>query len=499
MNTPQQPPADDAAIAVSLDTLFRSNARARPSAVALLDPPDRTSFTDGAPLPLTYAEADAVVERLAHRLRALGLPPGSVVAVQLPNIVEAVLTLLAILRAGFVAAPVPMAWRRSELVAALSGVEPKVLITVARFGEDRPAEVACQAAFELFSLSFPCAFGAVVPDGVIALDADDGTATVKAPTQPSQADQAAILTFDATAEGFFAAARGHSQWLALGLAVLLEAKIESGDTIVSTLPPNSLIGIGAAVVPWLLSGGALALRRGPAPAASATAVASSKTHLIAPAPVLMEVAHRWSAPFASCVAVRRSQHGHTWDYNGLQSHEIVDLHGFGELGAVALRRKDRSQARRIPLGPISAPSESGGAPVVIETKVEHGELLLRGPMLPRSFHRSGETISSYANSGFARPGYRCHADADGLDVTDGPRRVAAVGGLRFGLDDLAIRVAKSTGAAKVDAIGDQLLGERLHIEVENPETAAVALQAEGHSRLVIEALVAAAPRRRAIG
>ena len=88
----------------------------RPGALALSDPSDRATFTDGLPRRLNYAEADVAVNRLASQMNALGLPEGSTVALQLPNTVEAALTLLALLRARLVAASVPMLWRRADLV-----------------------------------------------------------------------------------------------------------------------------------------------------------------------------------------------------------------------------------------------------------------------------------------------------------------------------------------------------------------------------------------------
>jgi acyl-CoA synthetase (AMP-forming)/AMP-acid ligase II len=104
---------------VSLDALFRANAAARPDAIALADSPNREKFTDGAPLRLTYTEVNERIDRLSRRLISFAMPAGSLVAVQLPNLVEAIVSLLAISRSGLVAAPVPMLWRRSDLVAAL--------------------------------------------------------------------------------------------------------------------------------------------------------------------------------------------------------------------------------------------------------------------------------------------------------------------------------------------------------------------------------------------
>ena len=51
--------------ATTLDDLFRRTAARRPDAIALADPPDRESFTDGPPRRLTYAETDRIVSAIA--------------------------------------------------------------------------------------------------------------------------------------------------------------------------------------------------------------------------------------------------------------------------------------------------------------------------------------------------------------------------------------------------------------------------------------------------
>jgi hypothetical protein len=474
---------------VTLDALFRANAAARPGAIALADPSDRASFTDGAPRRLTYAEADQAVERLAARLQSFGLPAGSVVALQLPNVVESVLTLLAILRAGLIAAPVPMLWRRSDLVSALAPVEPKVLIALARFGEERPAETVCETAADLFSLSFPCAFGANVPDGVIALDQDSETPSPSATR--ITADGVSIMTFDAAAEGFFAAARNDAQLLAAGLAVLLEAGIESGDTIIATVPGNSLAGVGGAIVPWLLSGGTLELIQGMSPVSVATAGQTSRVHVLAPAAVLPEIVARRPGAFASCIAAHRGRTSHR-DLSFLSCGQVVDLFAFGEIGIVAVRRESGSRPEPVPLGPISAPAGAPGGPVVIETRVDDGRVLLRGPMVPTAPYPSEfvQPRLKVAGEGFVPTGYRCRSNGNGaFTVEAGPERVVSVGALRFGLDDLRTRFSACGDGIRVAAVEDALLGQRLRIDADDPAAAAAALQAAGHSRLVVDAVL----------
>ena len=84
---------------------IRPTGRASPTASRAASPTRRPTASSSA---------------IAGRLRRLGLPTDSVVGLQLPNTVESVLTLLGVLRAGMIAAPLPMLWRRTECAEALS-------------------------------------------------------------------------------------------------------------------------------------------------------------------------------------------------------------------------------------------------------------------------------------------------------------------------------------------------------------------------------------------
>jgi hypothetical protein len=486
--TMNAPSAASFAGGVTLDALFRANVAARPNSIALADPPNRASFTDGTPLRLTYAQLEERVDRLARKLRGFAMTPGSVVAVQLPNIAESAVSLLAVLRAGYVAAPVPMLWRRSDLIAALAGVSPKAFITLARLNDERPAEIVCEAAAELFDLSFPCAFGENVPDGLVPLDREDFSDHPELPVTRAEAS-VSLVTFDADAEGFFPSGRSDAQWLAAGLATLLEARIETADTIVTAIPLSSLAGLATAFVPWLLSGGTLQLASGQSKIFG-SAGPEERVHVVAPAAVLGVLAQAASAPFASAIAVHRSARTHAVDLSRIAAARVVDFHNFGETGAVVLMRDDPRSALPVPVGGISAPSGMAGAPVVVEAKQKDAQIWLRGPMVPREAYPAG--LGSYRTArdadGFVRTGYRCRSDGNGgLIVEAGPDRVVSVGGLRFGLDDLQSRFAAIGEDVKILTVEDPLLGERLRIEAANPEAAAAALLAAGHSQLIVDA------------
>ena len=98
----------------TLDDLFRRAGVRPPTRWRWSIRANRLAFTDGAPRRLTYAQADRAIGAIAARLRQLGLATDAVVALQLPNTVESVLALLGILRAGMIAAPLPLLWHRQD-------------------------------------------------------------------------------------------------------------------------------------------------------------------------------------------------------------------------------------------------------------------------------------------------------------------------------------------------------------------------------------------------
>ena len=250
---------------VTIDEIFRRVAQRRPEALALVDAPNRKTFTDGAPRRLTFAQADRMISAIAGRLRNMELPTDSIVGIQLPNIVENILAILGVMRAGMIAAPLPLLWRRADAVAALSRIGAKALITCGHVGSVNHCHLAMRVAADVFSIRYVCGFGADLPDGVVPFD--DLFASEKLdPVPPLDRERAsnpaahlAAITFDVGEGGVVPVARSHLQLLAGGLGVLLESRLVQDATMLSTLAPSSFAGICLTLLPWLLSGGKLLL------------------------------------------------------------------------------------------------------------------------------------------------------------------------------------------------------------------------------------------------
>ena len=150
--------------------MFKRILARKPDALALLDPLNKQRVTGQPPKRLTFAEADRAISALAAHFIESGLPANSVIAVQLPNTVEFVLTVLAAHRAGLVVALLPLLWRQAELTVALNRTGARAIVSMSRVDGVVHADLAMNAAAEAFSIRHVCGFGSDLPEGMASLD-----------------------------------------------------------------------------------------------------------------------------------------------------------------------------------------------------------------------------------------------------------------------------------------------------------------------------------------
>jgi hypothetical protein len=484
---------------LSLDEVFRRIAARQPEALALCDPPSREAFTDGAPRRLTYAAAEHAVAATAARLRSMALPPDSVVGIQLPNIAENILTMLGVLRAGMIAAPLPLLWRRADAVAALSRVGAKALITCGRVGTFDHGHLARQIAAEVFSIRYVCGFGANLPDGVVVLDGVFASPEPETHGEPrsNAAAHLGAITFDVGGEGVIAVARSHAELLAGGLGVLLESRLAERTTMLSAVLPSSFAGISVTLTPWLLSGSALLLHQ----PFDVDAFAQQRREgrrgtLILPGPIAASLAGmdvRAAEPPSRVIALWHSPElvadGEVWrDAAAI----FVDVSSFGEAAAVPARRGSSGRPSPLALGPVTAPRESAGGIAIAElARTETATLALCGPMVPRHAYPPGAEQSGLPCFGIGPgalidTGYPCRVDSvtGALAVTGRPAGIVSVGGYRFPQRELEDRAGRADGDARLAALPDPLLGQRLIGNAADRRMMAAALAVAGLNPLV---------------
>jgi hypothetical protein len=481
-----------AAAAGTLDEIFRRNASRRPAVIALVDPPDRAAFTDAAPRRLTYAQADRAVSALAGRLQALGLPRDSVVALQLPNTVESVVALLAVLRAGMIAAPIPLLWRKAEASAALGPVGARALVTCTHVAHVDHAEVALQIAAGTFSIRSVAAFGTDLADGLVPLDdiftAESGTEELA--TEGGD-DRVSVITFDASLDGFVPVGRTDTELLVGGLTIILQAGIGRHATILSTLLMPSFAALATTVVAWLLTGGTLVLHQPFDPRILAEQCTHARVDAITlPGPLVHILAQAGFVgrrdQASAIVSVWRAPERQAGSPAWIGAVPLVDILAFGELGLVAVSRPTSGKPGAIPVGAITAPHGGEAAPVVITVaRTPVGTLALGGPMLAqRAFLTGARAIGD--GVALVDTGYPCSPADDGaaLMLTGAPPGLVSVGGYRFALRELQDLIGHLDANSVLAALPDLLAGQKL--AGSSPDRAAVrdALAALGINPLV---------------
>jgi hypothetical protein len=487
----------------TLDQLFRAQAQRNPDGLALADPLNRVSFTDGQARRLTYAEADCAVDAIAARLRQMGLPTDAIVGIQLPNIVEHVLAMLGVWRAGMIVAPLPLLWRRADAVAALSRIGAKALVTCGHVRTHNYCQIAMGVAADVFSIRYVCAFGQNIPDGVVPFDDLLSADKAEPPPRRERLDQAdapiAAVTFDVTGRGVATVARTHAELIAGGVAVVRETGLAEDSGILSTLAPASFAGLALTLVPWLLRGGPLVLHH----PFDAGLLARQRRQercatLVLPGPLVSPLAASGAFAIdgpANVIAAWRSpdQLATTSSWREPDA-ELIDVAIFGEAALVAGRRGAGGKPRAL---------HSDDATVEVK-RTEAGTLAVRGAMAPHrifppGIDRSGLPYFQIGADGWIDTGYACRIDSvsKAIVVTAPPSGIASVGGLRFPLRDLADVVSRVDSAATLAALPDPLVGQRLIGNAADRAIMQAALNAVGVNPLVVAAFRDRSERERA--
>ena len=491
--------------AATLDDLFQEAAARRPDAIALIDPPNRESFTDGPPRRLTFAQADRTVDAIASKLRQIGLPTDSFVGIALPNTVESVLTILAVLRAGMIAVPLPLLWRRTETAGALSRVGAKAIVTASRVGEFGASAVAVQVASDLFGVRHVCSFGRNLPDGVIPFDEllndQEHDPPPKIPRDGERASHIAMVTFDITPDGMTAVARNHAEVIAGGLAAVLEGGIDADARLLGSLAPGSFAGVSLTMVPWLLSGGTLCLHHGfDADAFGAQCRDERCDTVVVPGALVPQLAEAGLLAHESLKNVlaawrtpERFQSSPAWKAPGVA---LTDILIFGEVGVIGSRRGHDGVPVRLPAGTAKAPSNSDSAvPIAEIVQTGKGTLALRGAMVPhQSFianaSRGPSPLSKTAPRSAIDTFYPCRINqtAGTVTVTGPPAGMVSVGAYRFVMSELEDTVRRAHSGGSVTALPDALVGYRLAgISSGRDEVIRLALGGLGVNPLLVDA------------
>jgi acyl-CoA synthetase len=232
--------------------------------VALVDAPNRESFTDGAPRRLTWSQADAEVQKIARSLYRAGVRQGDVVGVQLPNTVELALAYLAVVRLGAITSPFPVQYARHELTQMGTMAGLSTFLTTTRAGKSRLAEQALALVGHVPTLGAVLAYGDSVPAGAVALDEDlrddaqDAEFSAYADSLELHPNDCVTLCWTSGTEGVpKGVPRAHGDWEAIAGATTAEPRLAPSDVLLNLFPMVNAGGMGGMFLPWILLGARL--------------------------------------------------------------------------------------------------------------------------------------------------------------------------------------------------------------------------------------------------
>ena len=251
-----RPEQDEISIAalvegLDFDSLLKALAVKRGREPAFRDPPGRRDWSGAAPGAFGFAALDGRVDRLAGLLTLARPQPGARVAILAPLGPEALISILACLRAGLSPLPLPPHAGESELLGMIERSGAVMAIGVARIGPLRPLLLLRDVAARAFGMRFIGGFGADVPDGVAALDQLLGHGASQ-PAVPTAARSTISVVDGRSFVGPFAI--GEKEVLAKALEISRMLKPLASSRVVTTMAGADLAALATGPGIALLTG-----------------------------------------------------------------------------------------------------------------------------------------------------------------------------------------------------------------------------------------------------
>ncbi len=245
-----------------IDKLYQRAAE-MPAEVALVDPDNKQALLGLEPMRLSYQELINGIDSLALKLVEMGVERDDVVMVQLPNVAELTITLLAASRAGAMVSPLPVQWRKHELKHAFGLTDAKVFVSSHDFmGFDhlalaREALEGKASDVGMITVGHGPADHAVSMSDILSR-VPENTA-ILTDRRPSANDVFTLCWTSGTEAAPKAVPRSHNHWLAISAAVVESFLPDTSCVYLSLFPTINMAGLGAVLVPWIITGGKMVL------------------------------------------------------------------------------------------------------------------------------------------------------------------------------------------------------------------------------------------------
>ena len=450
------------------DTLARWLAR---WAEATPDAPAIRSAGDA----IGYGELAARVARLRSGLAGLGIGRGDVVAMQLPNLPEFLVGLLAVTGLGGVVTTLHMPYRAAEIETLLAHGRARAVICLAEAGDFAAGELMVSLRAKLPLLDHVVTVGDPPPGALAWTDLAAGGGDPGAAGQAVASDPFLLLYTSGTTAAPKGVPLSYHSMLGNARAGIAEHRLAADDVILSAAPYSHLFGLYSFHLA-LCAGACSLLLPAFSPPALVEAIARGRPTALFTAP----------AHIAACID------GGLLDGADLSSLRLAVVSG-SALPATLARdfdaRLGRGRLTQLwgmtetqaglytrPDDPIDVAAAGAGRPspgteirVVAEDGAvaaagREGELQIRGPLLfPGYFDNPAATAAAFTADGWFRTGDLAVIDEAGnVAITGRLKDVINRGGVKYNPADVEAMLAAHPKIAQVAIVPvpDAVLGER---------------------------------------
>jgi len=425
---------------------------------------------------ISYGELSLCAARLAAALRDIGISPGDVVAIQLPNVAEYLISYLAITRLGAVMQTIHMPYRLAECETLLSHGRSRAVICLSGAGDYAAGREFLALKKTCPKLEHVIALGEPVKGALSLGDMIEADFAADLPDGPVASDPFLLLYTSGTTSAPKGVPLSYHNMLSNARLRVPEHGITSDDVILSAAPYSHLFGLYSFHIA-LCAGACNLLLPVFSPPAFAETIAAG-----APSAV-------WTAPahIAACTGAG------LLDDVDLSSLRLVIMSGSAcppelvrgfqarvpECAVTQLWGMTETQAGLYtrPGDPLDVAAHSAGRPShgteiriadtasgVAVAAGEEGELQVRGPLLfPGYYNNPSANDAAFTDDHWFRSGDLAVSDEAGnVAITGRIKDVINRGGVKFNprdVEDLLDSHGKILQSAIVP-MPDDVLGER---------------------------------------
>jgi cyclohexanecarboxylate-CoA ligase len=457
-------------VSITLWELVERRARDTPPAPALL-------FSESS---ISNREFRQRALSVARGLAGLGIGRGDVVAVQLPNIPEYLLTYAAICALGATLQPVHMPYRRAELATLLSHSTAKAFVCLSRFKEEHPAA----EALALKGLEHVIALGAA-PQRAQSFATLAASPPLERVREGSPDERFLLLYTSGTTDNPKGVPHAQRGFLTNARVSVPELEIKADEVLLSAAPLTHLYGLFAYHLS-LCSGAAMSLLPAFTPADLASVVEKHKANCVFAGPAHFK-------PLLDSGLIERHDFS-TMRFACLSGSPVPP-----ELAAAVEKKLSRGKTiqlwgmTELQAGSFSRPSDpaevrhgtAGAATPGTELRVLDERLQVRGLSLFHEYLKNpAATREAFTTDGWFETGDTAHLSAAGhLRFTGRVKEIINRGGVKYSPLDVEAIIDRMPGVARSAIVPypDAVLGERACVFVQPaPGAPAATLEAIMH-------------------